>query len=248
MLLKDLKKLQLDDINLGDKELKTYLAILELGEATVTNIAKQSGILRTTTYDIVNDLLRKGFISTYTKGKKKLYTAESPKRIADMIEEKGEIFNKMLPNLLTLANSFNKRPSIKIYEGRDGVREIYKDMLIYENQEIVAWWANAYTEGSADQEWFFNYYGPKRVERKISIRAIMPDTSDAKPFQEKAQERLSIIKAIPQENDIPVPILLYGNKKIAIVSDSDNIGVIIENQKMYTSLKTIFEMSWKNLG
>jgi hypothetical protein len=39
---------------------------------------------------------------------------------------------------------------------------------------------------------------------------------------------------------------MYGDRKIAIVSTLDKIGIMIESQKIHDSLKSIFEMAWKS--
>jgi hypothetical protein len=67
-----------------------------------------------------------------------------------------------------------------------------------------------------------------------------------KELDEKSLRKLKLIK----ENNLPieVEINLYAKDKIAVMSFEEKIGLIIESQKIYTTLKSIFEMNWQMLG
>ncbi len=55
------------EIGLTDKEARVYLSILELGEATAAEISKRSEIQRTTSYNIIPILQKKGLIDSSEK-------------------------------------------------------------------------------------------------------------------------------------------------------------------------------------
>ena len=65
--MKDIEK-KLVDQGFTVKEAKLYIATLSLGEATATDIAKRAGIERTTSYNILPTLVRKGLVDTTEKG------------------------------------------------------------------------------------------------------------------------------------------------------------------------------------
>ncbi|MDP2917995.1 MAG: helix-turn-helix domain-containing protein, partial [bacterium] len=54
---------QLTNLGLSDKEAACYLALLELGPSTVSEIAGLAKINRTTGYDILESLANYGLIS-----------------------------------------------------------------------------------------------------------------------------------------------------------------------------------------
>jgi hypothetical protein len=43
---------------------------------------------------------------------------------------------------------------------------------------------------------------------------------------------------------IKVDLALYGKNKVSLVSFEEELGIIIESQKIYDSLKGIFETMW----
>lgn len=242
MLEKNLEKLGLDE-----KEARVYLALLELGEGNIHQIAKKSGVKRTTVYDIVESLKEKGLLSSVIHRKKTLYSAEDPRKLEDTLEEKKHILRRILPELLSIANMLDKKPKIRFYEGIEGIKDVYKDAFNYPEQELLAWVSEEAVD-SFDIDFLNNYYLPKRVERKIWVRAIAMDSPMVRKYKELDEKSLRRTKLI-KENNFPleVEINLYGKNKIAMMSFEEKIGLIIESQKIYTTLKSIFEMNWKML-
>jgi HTH-type transcriptional regulator, sugar sensing transcriptional regulator len=243
-----MNKLQniLEKIGFDDKEAKLYLALLELGEAGIQDIARKSGLKRTTVYHLIDGLKTRGFLSLSKKGKKTLYIAKDPRTIGEEIEEKEAIFKKALPELLSIANFLEKKPSVRYYEGLEGIKEIYREELQYPDSELLAWWSKSYTIFGDD--FFYNHYMPQRLKKKIWVRAIAPDNKYNRQMQVDDSKYLRKIKIIPaSEQGMEMEISLYGKNNISIKSFEERFGLIIESKALYNTMKGIFEMQWKFL-
>ena len=241
MLENELKK-----AGLSDDEAKTYLAALELGEMTISRLAKKSGVNRSTTYFVVDSLMAKGLMSRIRKGKKTFFYAEDPRKIQELLQEKEEAIEKIMPELLAFANLIDRKPDIRYFEGTQGIKEVYKDTLNYPDQEICAWFSEAFLK--FDENFFYDYYIPQRLEKKISVRAIFPDTDEMKKFASHNEKHLRRSKMIQKEKfTMPVEISLYGKRKIGIMAYEEQIGLIIESPKIHEALKNIFEIMWDML-
>ncbi len=239
MYKKELKKLNFDE-----KEADVYLALLELGEANIEQIAKKSGVKRTTVYYVIDTLKEKGYIEMSKSGKKILYYALNPKKIGESLEEKKRIFEKIMPGLLSITNDIEKKPKIRYYEGREGIREIYKDTLRYHDQEMLVWTTEDILT-HFDVDWLWSYYVIKRVENKIWQRTIAPDLTYAEELKEMDVEHLRQIRFCSKENyPMYVDITLYGGRFVGIMSFKDDLGLIVESEGIYKTLKSIFEMNW----
>ncbi|TAK95422.1 hypothetical protein EPO05_04355 [Patescibacteria group bacterium] len=237
-------KKRLQKLGLGEKESKVYLAILELGHANIQAISKKSGVKRTTVYDVLEDLKKKGLISITGKGKRNVYVAEDPRKIGHEIDERKHAFTHLLPELLSLANLLDKKPRIRYFEGLSGLREVYEDTLTYHDQEIVAWIAD---EGlkTMGQDYFTQEYDPERKEKKIWVRAIAPDNELMRDFKKLDAQSLRQTRIISNRAlDLDVEIVLYGKSKIGIIAFNEEMGLIIESTKIYKTLKSIFELCW----
>lgn len=224
-----------------------YLRLLELGEANIAQISKKANIKRTTCYDIIESLKKKGFIATITKKKRIYYFAEDPRKMERYLEEKKHLLNNMLPQLLSVANFIDKKPKIRYFEGIEGIKEVYRDTLNYPKQEILAWISDeAVTH--FDIDWLWNFYVVKRVENKIWQRSIAPDVPYLKNVKTYDQEHLRQTRLISsKEFPFQVEINLYGGAFIGVMSFQEKIGLVIESKKIFNTLKSIFEGHWKSL-
>jgi len=244
MIISDLGKL-----GLSDKEAKVYLAALELGEGNIGQIAQKSGVKRTTAYDIISSLKEKRLVTEIVKNKKTLFFAEDPRKLESQLDEKKETLKKILPELLSITNLLDKKPTIKFYEGDEGIKEVYKDTLNFPDQELQAW-VTAEAMTGFDVEWLEKYYVSKRLEKKIWVRVIAPDTEVIKQSYKSIDEKslrktkLASVAEFPFE----VEINLYGKNRIAVMSFAEKMGIIIESPKLFRTLKSIFELNWKSLG
>ncbi len=114
---------------LDEKEAQVYLGLLELGTASVQLIASKAGLKRPTTYLILDSLQAKGMVSIIPRAKKALYTAESPEKIIGDLHKKQEMVKRFMPNMLALYNAKVEKPQIQLFEGKEGVLEVYKKVF-----------------------------------------------------------------------------------------------------------------------
>lgn len=230
---------------LDEKEAKVYLALLELGETNIQRISKKSGVKRTTVYDCIESLKEKRLISIINKKKKTYYYAEDPRKIENQLEEKRESLKQMLPELLAIANVIDKKPKIRYFEGIDGIKDVYKETLKYPNQEILAWITGLPLSNPVFREFFYNYYVPKRKEKKIWIRMISSDDEESRKYKNDDDKTFKKTKLANKEQfPMRASINIFGGNKILLVSFEEQIGLIIESEKIFTTMKSIFEMNW----
>lgn len=242
MLYKELEKL-----GLNEKEAKVYLAALELGEANIQQIARKSGVRRTTLYDVLESLRGKGLVGNLTKNNKTVYYSQTPQKLENEIQGKREVLKEVMSELMSLANRIERKPKIRFYEGMDGIKEVYLDTLQYAGQELLAW-VSPKALGAFDKQFLNKIYLPKRLQKKIRVRAIAPDAPEMQKYKELDQESLRQTKLISGARfPIEVEINLYGGNKIAIMAFEEKISLIIESRKIFNTLKSIFEMNWEKL-
>lgn len=243
MLKKDLVKL-----GLSNKEAEVYLAILELGDASVERIAQKSKVKRTTVYDVVKDLGSKGLIGTMHRNKRKYFYVDDPRKLEEQLEEKKVVLKNILPELLSMANVVGRKPKIKYFEGPEGMKNVYLDTLRYPNQEILMWGTEKVFDCFED-DFLWDYYVKKRVQSKIWMRAVAVESVETKKIQAMDNSQLRQTRLSPfADLGFEVEINLYGNKCIGIISFEEQIGLIIESEKMFKTLKSFFELHWRMLN
>lgn len=232
----------LEQLGLRDKKAEVYLAALELGSATVIEISQKAGIKRTTCYDILVDLIKIGLVSETSKGKKRLFIGEDPEKISKDLENKEKLFSEILPQLKSVYNIKGVKPKIRFYEGKEGLKEVYADTLKYAG-EILAF-ASEDVVRVLGEEWAGDYL-KKRVKKNIHVRAVLPKTEYVSNVVQKDRELLRMSKLInPEKYPFSIEINIYGHKKVALMSSREQMGIIIEGDEIYKTMKFVFELAW----
>lgn len=235
----------LQDIGLSEKGVSVYLALLQLGSGTVHDISKRAGVIRTTCYPLLNDLEKRGLVSTTRSGKKSLYVAESPTELLAHIDRSASLARSIMPTLSHMLSGNAKRPKIQIHEGISGVWRVYEDVIAGEDYEVKAFIpADDAIAIAGDRK--VKEYIRKRVKKNISIRAILPKTAlIEKEYAKYDKGDLRESRFIdPKRFPMPVEIDLYGGNKVAITSFREGIGMIIESASIYTAMNSLFELCW----
>ena len=127
---------ELKELNLDENEIKVFLACLKLGTTKVNDISREAELIRTTTYGVLKSLKEKGFISTIIKDNITHFQAIEPKLLVDLLEEKKERIASVIPKLEGIANIASPFPKVDFFEGENGIKTIFSDLLKYKNQEV----------------------------------------------------------------------------------------------------------------
>jgi len=229
-------------------EANVYLALLEVGVGTVSDISKKSKVKRTSIYDILRRLEEGGYIEKSKRNKKIYYSASDPRMLLGKLSEQQMLIGGIMPELMAIANSLPKKPAIRYYEGEEGIKNVYEDTLFYEGQEICMWGTKESVE-VFDATYQYERYMPERIARKIHLRAIGPHISLTQELKSKDKAELRETRLIPREfGEFEVEINLYGKHKIGIMSFKEEFGIIIESEKIYRTLKIFFEFMWMGLA
>lgn len=243
MIDKDLQAL-----GLNEKEAKVYIASLELGQATVQNIAAKADIKRPTTYFIIESLMDRGLMSSFYQGKRQYFLAETPERIADVIDKeisdleiRKESFKRLLPQLQSINNRDKTKPVVKYYEGKDGVLKMVEEHIERSRgQKSFMAYSKDIVNNFASQNELTSIRN-KRLGKNIAVKTIYTySQGDVSETPNSERVRLS-----SQDFPITCDIAVYEDKlRIASLQDRV-IGVVIEDKEIAKSFQSIFELAWK---
>ena len=122
---------ELEEIGLTRNEAKIYLALIELGSASSSQIIQKTGFHRAIVYDLLEKLSARGLVGYVIQGRKKSFEATNPQRLLDILREKEERINSILPRLLELSR-FRSKLDVKIYKGREGIKTVFNHWQQYQ--------------------------------------------------------------------------------------------------------------------
>ncbi|MEF3692293.1 MAG: helix-turn-helix domain-containing protein, partial [Candidatus Moraniibacteriota bacterium] len=106
-------------IGMNSKQAKIYLACLEIGEATIIDIARKTDIKRTTVYENIEQMEKSGFIKTTFQGKRRKFFAIGPEKLKDLLKKREDILEQAMPQLLAMTNTSSIKPKIWTYQGKE---------------------------------------------------------------------------------------------------------------------------------
>lgn len=242
----DLKK-TLEYIGFSEKEVLVYLALLKLGKGTVTQISHKAGINRPTGYHILASLEVKELVKVSGKEPKQEYVAESPDQIEKILLKKIENdqlyikeARKIIPELKSIHNVAD-RPKILFYEGKEGLQKVYEDTLT-SHEEILAY-ASVEDIQPTLPHYFPEYY-KRRAKKGIKIRAIFPESPEARERASLDKEEIRESLLVPSEKFGFHPEINIYDNKIMIASWREKLGIIIESSEIADAMKKVYELAW----
>ncbi len=176
----------LSDVGLSKNEALVYLSALRLGDATAGEIADDSKLHRPNVYDSLDRLSEHGFISQYLLNNVKVFRAANPKVFLNVLDEKKQKLNAIMPNLL-LEKDLSERSDhvAEVYKGVAAFRRVLENQLNY-NSPIYAIGIPKQVPDILRN--FINLYHKQREERGIWMHHI---------YNEDADERIQYLKDIP---------------------------------------------------
>ncbi len=239
----------LQKIGLSSKAAQIYMALLELAEGSVIEVAQKAGLHRTTVYNILPELLRSGLVQSTLKEKRRIYFVDDVRRLRLDAEERLKAVDDLVPQLKAIQNILPFKPKISFYEGMGGMKELYQDTL----DSVPTGGAIQSFTGLADfysvmPREFYEWYVRERVKKKIHISIIAPDSPAAREWKRDSVKHLRQIKLIPAAHfQFKGDMEIYSNK-LALLSYPENfMGVIIESKEIHDMQKAAFELMWNSL-
>jgi sugar-specific transcriptional regulator TrmB len=224
-----------------------YLALVEHGTATVTQVAQLSGQTRTNTYALLDKLTELGLAERIGGSKKLNYRALSPDALEHLItqqrqaaEKREQLMRSNLPDLMTFFHTNSERPGIRFFQGKDEIMKIYDDQIATGKDILVI--------RSPDDIRFFKFEEMLEIRHRahkygIHRHKIEPDFPH-EPGQRNTMSRSQVLLTTTYVAEggytAPVEWDIYGDKVSIISFGKEAIGMIIESRQIAESLRQIY--------
>lgn len=245
----------LTDFGLSDKEAKIYLALLQLEVASANEIAKKTGINRSSAYVVIESLKKKGLVNLTPDKKVQQYIAASPETLLLMAKDRSEKsaqvqkkIEEVLPELRAIHKETKGRPRVVVYEGDEALKisyystfgpefRIYKDLTGM--MDVVP---KDYIEKDA----------LKRNKDGVKMFMISPDTQENRDIVAayKAHKSPDEFRLIPKQkfstskNSKNIGIGIYKDR-VKFASAKEKFTIYIINQEITDTLRDLFDLAWE---
>lgn len=233
----------LQSLGLLDSEIKTYLAGLELGPSTAVDLAKTTKLSRQATYTAMDSLMHRGLMSSVTRGKKRLYAAESPDKLLAYARRRESEMKTRIRDLEQAVPELKlqvggQRPAVRMFEGKEGLRAIIEDMRSTKAKRSVE---------LTDLEAMYSVLSPEdlktmREELKrhgTKVRGIYAGQAGPKTLE------VDRVFLDDKDGGFRSNIGIYGDHIALVTFEGKMYSVIIESEPLTKAMRLLFELAFK---
>jgi len=228
-------------------EVTVYLAALELGGSTVTEIAAKAKLPRTTVNLVIRSLQKRGLMNAFLKRRRQVWAAENPEKLMIALKESEAALKIVLPELQSLRHDTGVKPTVRTYGGPAEIKQIMNDIIESKHHisAMLAW--DDWTEllGKSYLEDFIE----TRARHFLRIRLLTPRSKAAIALRQKDSSELRVTQFLPESVTITNANFIYANK-VAIISLNKKrpVGILIEDEDIHHTMEVFFESLWRQSG
>ena len=231
----------LESAGLSQNESKVYFALVKLGIAPVSEIAKVSQVNRVNIYDVLKSLEEKGLIASIVKSQKRFYEAASPENVNKLLEEKENKIlqsKKQVEGLLDIFQSSKNKQDIASFKSLAGIKTVLNKILEEKPSEILNFGS---TGGLFKRsEINFDIWESKRENLKIQMKVITSKIFESELPKRKYQK----IKFIEKEFNSITSTLVFGDNVAILVWTEIPLAVLISSKEAAESYRNYFYSLW----
>lgn len=231
-----------DLLGLTTKQAQAYLGLIELGSATVGDIAKKAGLKRPTTYLALEELNRRGYVQKTSKRGVEAYSAESPTRLVDTVNAQLGGLKALMPTLESLFRQQTGKPSIQFYEGKEAMRSLY--LKIYRQPTIYFWGSVRSVDPALHKE-----FAAIIQKNNPTVYDLLEDSPTDRSFYQhikKLGTQKYHLRFLPKDMGFTIDCAIVGQKVYFFSYTPEFVTVVVESKNIAASLLTLYQLAWKS--
>ena len=238
------------EYGLVDKEARAYLSLLEIGQATATNLAKKTGLNRSTTYVILESLKERGLVSVSADKVIQEYIAATPETLVNLAEsqlKQQQAVTAKLKNIIPRLNSIKKdlkhKPLVTVYEGKSGIINAFEDSLQSKEKVVrIMSSANKLYELIPD---YIGTYAQKRAACGLKMKGIHPRDEHSDELLQRMPKGDESVVIPADKYHISAEVAVYDNKVSYVLAEDRGVAIVIESEEMANATKHLFDLAWE---
>jgi len=235
----------LEELGLSEAEAKVYLALLETGSTLAGPIIKKTALHRGTTYQILQRLIEKGLVSFVVKSGKRYFEATDPKRFLELLKDKEEKLNEILPSLIQVRNLSKEKQEVTVYSGYRGIKTVCDNILeeLKYGGEYIDFGVSGMFRVVMGPYW--DIWQKKKKEYKIKAKCIF-DISLKKENPKFLKDYYGEARFHSHQFKSMTDTMIYKDKVVLFIwTANPPIAVVIQNKENAQGYRNQFNMMWK---
>ena len=237
-----------EQIGLSPNEARIYETLLQGGEMSVAAIAGQSQIHRRNVYDALQRLLQKGLVFQIFQKQENIYRAVHPQKLLEVITEKEQQLQHVLPELQLLYEQKPLTEAAFIYKGVEGFKNYMRDMARVGEETYFLGAKGLWFTPTIGRQFLADFQ--KEMKRKKVNYYTLYDHRVSETLPGVFDDVSGKYKILPAKYSTPAVLDIFGDHVVTFTSvDVGNFGengtiFVMINQKLAESFKVWFRMLW----
>jgi len=250
----------LNGLGVEPKPAKIYLAALEIGRGTISELARASGIERTNLYDHLGSLIEAGLIKESRSGKRSIYIPSDPANLRHLMGDRQAKLDTLLPFLASQFQQHTNKSSVVYYQGHEGVLNLYEDYFKILKDLPKGVQFLVFSRNSEATEVFPEL--PSFIERRLKLknhvsRGIFPASQQIRPGQKVNREDMTVRtrfnlqttdeKRYIADKYMPISTVLVFDRYVVMIDWKTMFGSLTENPGLADTWAKLFDFTWDHL-
>lgn len=247
MNTRNLEKI-LKGLGLLDQDIQVYFYLLDVNKATISAIAKDTGLKRSNVYHYVEELLDMSLIGKTVERGRKYLIPEDPGAFVDFMKQKKK---KVQAVGFELEKKFNKtKQDVGIhYEyGTEGFKRFLERLLEAKCGPIKAYINFAALQGYVSDRYIRNFL-ERRAITKIPM-TILVSSDERKSLLHATSlggnyKAMLEIRSLPKGRDFKTSIIVYDDVVHFFTPPDEGYIFLFESPAFSRSMRQMFDYMWK---
>lgn len=237
----------LKNLGFSKNETKVLIYLFQVKKASTEEVSRNTAITFASVQFSLSSLQRRGLIQVDSNGPDDQYQVCSKEAFDTWITEQREKHDALyeqaeldVGQFFSFVEEHSWQPGVQYYEGVDGIKEIYEDMLQV-GQPLYSWIDLEEIENVLGD--YMDEFIDRRVEADIMTYAIMPKKLYNTSYDPDGVEK----REVRWKSNLPLngEIRIYGDKVAVMTFDSDKpVGFVFQSALMTKLFKAVFDSQW----
>ncbi|MCX6756539.1 MAG: hypothetical protein NTW35_00050 [Candidatus Nomurabacteria bacterium] len=241
----------LSELGIARNESFIYISLVKNGGMGISKIAEKSGVHRRNVYDSMKRLLERGLVYEEVGDRENTYFAVDPKKLMEIVDEKRQKVENLMPELEKAFNVKASQDSVYIYRGVEGFKNCLRDMARSKTEVCLLGAAGI----SLDPEFniFFNQIKGSLERKNIKVRVLyLEDVYKKDPSVIGHFGKTSSSRVLKKELTLPTSWVVLDDCVYNVTKgyhfksvDSELMMTVVKNKANAESFRMLFDYIWK---
>lgn len=238
------------EIGLTNTEGKILESLIVNGSSMGSEIAGKLGIHKSVAYFVLEQLVQKGLATSVVINKKREYRPIDPETLKIKLGDRKRKFSKNLDNiqsLLQVVQKKRKRTLFNIFEGWDGMKIAFSDIIktMVPEEEYYVFAVDVPERFFPKFRRFIGNFHAVRIEKGIRCKLLMTSRMRSTLGAERMKEPHTSVRFVSSEYSMPMAANVYADKVLITIFADSPLAIIIESKEASNSFKAFFHLLWK---